>query len=240
MFFKKLLLSLRMFFFTVIKRNDSKKESSFTQRIGNFDIAIRELISGRASLCSRMNENSILSLAPMITLGPSQKVQLITISGEMLDRNCESNQETIELKVMNFLQELSEAKKRIYFDQFSRFHRERFEGKTINGSNIQFDINTFQLFQGKNSAFMNRVIGKYLEIILNLQINKWWRYWGKKISQIVINYMQVPDFEIVEMKFEAIFNRKKNLMMKKGIKGDVGCHPQVQVGKKRPGRSPNL
>jgi hypothetical protein len=39
-FFKKILLSLRMFFFTVIKRNNSKKENCFIQQIGNFGITI--------------------------------------------------------------------------------------------------------------------------------------------------------------------------------------------------------
>jgi hypothetical protein len=119
--------------------------------------------------------------------------------------------------MMNFLKELSESKKRIFFDQSSRFYRKEIEKKTIRGLDIQFKIITFQLFQGLNCAVMNRIFGKYLEIILTLQTNKYWRYWKNRISAIITNHIRCPEFEIIEMKFEADFLRKRKLTLKTGI-----------------------
>jgi hypothetical protein len=155
-FFKKFLLSLRMFFFTVIKRNDSKKENYFKQQIGNFDIAIKELITGRTTCCSGKVKKQVLSLDPIITLGSSQKAQLIIISKEISDKNHENNYGKIELKVLNFLKKLSESGKRIFFDHSQGFCRKEFKKKMIDGSVLQSKIIVFQLFQGQNSITMNQ------------------------------------------------------------------------------------
>jgi hypothetical protein len=172
---KKFLPPLRMFFFTILMKNDVEKSGRFIQQIGNFDIVLRELITERSRICKKRREKANLSLVPVVSLSSSQKVRLISFSDENLNNNCEENQKTIEFNKMNFLRKISESKKRIFFGQSSRFYTKSIERKTIDDQLLQFKLITFQLFQGLQQENINIIMGKYLENLLLLQYQS--NYW---------------------------------------------------------------
>jgi hypothetical protein len=135
------------------------------------------------------------------------------------------------LKGKNFLQEISGTEKKMFYSHLPRFHRGKFERITISRASIENNVITFRLFKGKNSLMMNKIFGYYLEKILITQINKYWLQWGNRISQVIRNHKFVSVYEIIEMKFEAIFEKDNGkILLKRGINRVLMSESQLKGG----------
>jgi hypothetical protein len=82
------------------------------------------------------------------TLGSFEKVDLIEFSEEFTDGKNFDIKKTIEFRAWNFLCDLPEKKKRIYFGTISRFSKYEIEAKIITDEILQDNIIMFELFQG--------------------------------------------------------------------------------------------
>jgi hypothetical protein len=136
MLFKKLLLSLRMLYFTHLKNEESGKNEKFIQKIGNFGNSQRTLIAGRGQIIEEEPENDNFGFVQVVSLDSSEKVEEMKISEGKLDRNNRNIKSPIEFRVMNFQEKLSNCRKRIKFGakfKSEQFHQERIERKTIRG-----------------------------------------------------------------------------------------------------------
>jgi hypothetical protein len=128
--FKKFLLYLKMFYFSIF-RKESIFEKIFKKKIDNFEVVFRELTTKRCKIYSRKREKIKSSLVIFNPLGSIEKVELIKFSEESMDRKIFDIKNTIEFRAWNFLHELFDKGKRVYFGTISRFCKCEIENNII-------------------------------------------------------------------------------------------------------------
>jgi hypothetical protein len=145
-FFKKFLLTIRMFFFKIFKNNNSEKGNNFKHQIGKFSINIRQLQTGKSKICKNGGEKREKSLAPVVSLIFPQKVRLIEFQISFSEERYRNFDVPIGFSLVNFSKKLSEFRKRIYLSHPTRFSKKRILEKTINNQIIEKELIVLQLF----------------------------------------------------------------------------------------------
>jgi hypothetical protein len=162
--FKKFLLFLRLFYFTLMKKSFNA-EKNFKRQLGNFAVRIRELLTNRCESCSRNPKKEETSLVLINSLRSSEKVDLIGFCGKIMDNETIDKEKIVEFNVMNFLKKLSEERKRIYLGQSVRFWKYEIDKKIIGKEILQREMIGFRLFQNEQLMKSGKVFGFFLEKI---------------------------------------------------------------------------
>jgi hypothetical protein len=115
--------------------------------MGDFHVVLQELITGRTKICKKRAKKPNLSLVLGSLMGSIQKVGLIDISENSFDKYLNLEKFTIELKVLNLLEQIIDNLENNDYWQLARFRRVEIQRNTINNQILQNQIITFCLFE---------------------------------------------------------------------------------------------